>query len=356
MRLNIYLIHGITNPYPIVWSSIMPDLFLSEPHATDARIAVLLLNLGTPQAPTAQAVRPFLREFLSDQRVVELPRLLWQCLLRGLILPFRSSKSAHAYQSIWQQAGSPLLTGTIELTQALANSLPANIITTYAMTYGQPSVQQVMQRLKQQGVDRLLVMPLYPQYAASSSGAALDQVWRVLLKQRAQMAVHSITTFADDAGYIHALAEHIRHYWQQQGQGQHLLISFHGIPHAQHQQGDPYVAQCQATTRLLTEALQLSPTQYTLAFQSRFGRAQWVGPSTQGLLQQLPQRGIKTLDVICPGFVTDCLETLEEINIRGKQDFLAHGGQQLNYIPCLNHNPEWVNALKQIILHHLQSW
>ncbi|MDF7675759.1 ferrochelatase [Neisseriaceae bacterium ESL0693] len=334
----------------------MPDLFLPEADSSGARVGVLLLNLGTPQAPTAQAVRPYLREFLSDQRVVELPRFLWQCLLRGIILPIRGRKSAHAYQTIWQADGSPLLTGTIKLTQALSQRFSEDIITAYAMTYGQPSVRQVMQHMKQQGADRILVIPLYPQYAASSSGAALDQVWRVLLKQRAQMAVRSITTFADDAGYIHALAEHIRQYWQQHGQGQHLLISFHGIPEAQRQQGDPYVSQCQSTTRLLTEALQLSPSQYTLAFQSRFGPAKWVGPSTQDLLQQLPQQGIRTLDVVCPGFVTDCLETLEEINIRGKQDFLAHGGQQLNYIPCLNDNHEWVDALQHLVNNQLQGW
>lgn len=330
--------------------------FLPEPSSSPTKTGVLLLNLGTPEAPTPQAVRPYLGEFLSDQRVVELPRLLWQCLLRGIILPIRGRKSAHAYQSIWHSSGSPLLLGTEAITEALAKLLPADIMIAYAMTYGKPSVRQVITQMKHQGVSRLLVLPLYPQYAAASSGAALDQVWRVLLQQRAQMAVRSITDFADHSDYIQALAAHIRRHWQEQGRGDGLLISFHGIPQTHQHQGDPYVQQCESTARLLAQALNLQPEQYRMAYQSRFGRAKWVGPSTQDLLQQLPQQGWRKLDIICPGFVTDCLETLEEIGLRGRQDFLAHGGEQLNYIPCLNDDHEWLLALKKLILQHLQGW
>ncbi|WP_239373240.1 ferrochelatase [Snodgrassella gandavensis] len=334
----------------------MSKLFLSEPDTSKTAIGVLLLNLGTPSAPTPQAVRSYLREFLSDQRVVELPRCLWQLILRGIVLPIRGRKSAHAYGTIWQDSGSPLLTGTQSLTTALAKIMPKGVITRFAMTYGQPSVANVLQEMKQQGVKRLLVLPLYPQYAGSSSGAALDQVWRVMLKQRVQMAVRSITSFYADSNYIKILARHIQAYWQQYGRGQCLLLSYHGIPQAQHQAGDEYVEHCTTTTRLLVAELGLQESEYRLAFQSRFGYAPWVGPSTQDLLIQLPQSGINSLDIVCPGFVTDCLETLEEIDIRGKADFLAHGGKQFQYIPCMNSEQEWVEVLAPLIRQHLQGW
>lgn len=334
----------------------MSKLFLSEPETPKTAIGVLLLNLGTPTAPTAQAVRHYLREFLSDQRVVELPRFLWQMILRGIILPVRGRKSAHAYSSIWQDNGSPLLIGTQALTTALVKIMPKGVITRFAMTYGQPSVASVLQEMKQQGVQYLLVLPLYPQYASSSSGAALDQVWRVMLRQRVQMAVRSITSFHADNNYIQTLASHIQTYWQKHGRGQYLLLSYHGIPQAQHLAGDEYVEHCTTTTRLLVAELGLKESEYRQAFQSRFGYAPWVTPSTQDLLVQLPQAGISRLDIICPGFVTDCLETLEEINIRGKADFLAHGGKQFQYIPCLNSEYEWVEVLAPLIRQHLHGW
>lgn len=334
----------------------MSKTFLSEPETSTTDTGVLLLNLGTPEAPTPQAVRPYLQEFLSDQRVVELPRFLWQLLLRGIILPLRSRKSAHAYQSIWQDNGSPLLIGTRSLTQALSKALPESVVTCFAMTYGQPSVVDVVQEMKKQGVANLLVVPLYPQYASSSSGAALDQLWRALLKQRVQMAVRSITSFCADTNYIKTLAAHIHTHWKQHGRGECLLLSFHGIPLAQQQAGDVYVEHCRTTTQHLVSELGLKDNEYRLAFQSRFGYAPWVGPSTQDLFNQLPQAGIKKLDVVCPGFVTDCLETLEEINIRGKADFLAHGGEQFHYIPCMSSENEWVKILIPLINQNLQGW
>lgn len=334
----------------------MSKLFYSEPKISQTSIGVLLLNLGTPSAPTAQAVKPYLREFLSDQRVVELPRWLWQLILRGIVLPIRSAKSAHAYSTIWQKNGSPLFSGTQMLTAALAKAMPTGIVTKFAMTYGEPSVVKVLQQMKNEGVRHLLVLPLYPQYAASSSGAALDQVWRVLLKQRIQMAVHSITSFCADEGYIKILAQHIRQYWQQHGRGQCLLFSFHGIPLAQHTAGDSYLEECNRTVQLLVEELQLMKNEYKLAFQSRFGYAEWIGPSTHNLFVQLPKAGISKLDVICPGFVSDCLETLEEINIRGRKEFLKQGGKQFNYIPCMSSEHDWVAVLTPLIQQHLQCW
>ncbi|MCP2041268.1 ferrochelatase [Neisseria sp. HSC-16F19] len=329
--------------------------FLPEPPAQAPRIGVLLINLGTPAAPTRAAVKPFLRRFLSDPRVVELPRLPWQILLHGLILPFRSGQSAHGYEKIWQAEGSPLAVYGERMAQALAARLP-DCCVAHATSYGEPTVAATLADFKRQGVDRLLVLPLYPQYAASASAAALDQVWRVLLQQRHMMAVRSITRYGDDAGYLDAVAGSIRRHWQQHGRGEHLLFSFHGIPAAQHQAGDPYVAECERTAAALAQRLALTPEQYTLAFQSRFGRAEWVGPSTQDLLQTLPQNGVKKLDIVCPGFAVDCLETLEEIALQGREDFHASGGTQYHYIPCLNDHADWLDALYALVQRHLQGW
>ncbi len=213
-----------------------------------------------------------------------------------------------------------------------------------------------MADLKRQGVNRLLVIPLYPQYAASSSAAALDKVWQALLQQRNQMAIRSIKSYYDDPGYIRALAASIEHHWQTQGRGDKLLMSFHGIPQAHHDQGDPYPQECRVTATLLAEALSLSEQEYVVAFQSRFGRAKWVGPSTQDLLVSLPKDGVRKLDIVCPGFACDCLETLEEIALRGREDFYAAGGKAFTYIPCLNDDAIWVTALTDLTWRHLAGW
>lgn len=333
----------------------MASYFLPEPPAQTPRIGVLLINLGTPAAPTAAAVKPFLRRFLSDRRVVELPRLPWQMLLRGLILPLRSGQSARAYQKIWQAEGAPLMLYGERMAHALAHRLPECCVA-HAVSYGEPSVASVLADFKRRGVDRLLVLPLYPQYAASATAAALDQVWRVLLQQRHMMAVRSITRYGDDDGYLDAVAAKIRRHWQEHGRSGHILFSFHGIPAAQHQAGDPYVAECQRTAAALAQRLDLAEAQYTLAFQSRFGRAEWVGPSTQDLLQTLPGNGVDTLDIVCPGFAVDCLETLEEIALQGREDFHAAGGRQYRYIPCLNDDAGWIDALHALVRRHLQGW
>ncbi len=337
----------------------MSHHFLPEPPPAPAQTGVLLINLGTPAAPTAAAVKPYLRQFLSDRRVVELPQLAWQILLRCVILPLRSGKSAHAYAQIWQQDGSPLYRHTAALSTALAEVLQQAgipVATAFAMSYGHPSVAEVMAALKRQGVNRLLVIPLYPQYAASAGGAALDKVWQVLLRQRNMMCVRSISRYYDDPGYISALAASVRRHWQQHGRGDKLLLSFHGIPQAQHDAGDPYPDECQRTAALLAQALDITANDWQLSFQSQFGKARWIGPSTQALLQQLPQQGVRKLDVLCPGFAADCLETLEEIAMQGRDDFHAAGGQQYHYIPCLNSDPQWVHALSRLVQQHLAGW
>lgn len=337
----------------------MNRTFHCEPPASPIKTGVLLINLGSPAAPTAAAVRSYLRAFLSDQRVVELPRWWWQTLLHTLILPLRSGKSARAYRKIWLPEGAPLQVHTRHQARALAQKLRAakqDVVVAYAMTYGSPSVADVMADLKQQGVDKLLLLPLYPQYAASAGGAALDKAWQALWQQRNMMSVRSISRYYDDAGYIGALAAKINAFWQQHGRGDKLLLSFHGIPQAHCDGGDPYPQECRQTAVLLAEQLGLGENEYLVAFQSRFGRARWTGPSTQDLLIKLPREGVKKLDVACPGFTADCLETLEEIALQGREDFYAAGGTQYHYIPCLNNDKIWTDALSNLVQKHLQGW
>lgn len=324
--------------------------------AEQNQTGVLILNLGTPAAPTAEAVRPYLREFLSDYRVVELPKLLWQPLLRGLILPFRSGKSAHGYQKIWLKEGSPLAVFTQRQLAGLRKRLPENVHCAYAMSYGKPSVTEALQMLKSKGVGRLIVLPLYPQYAGSSSGAALDKVMQHLLQQRNQMSVRSISRFYNDAGYIQAAATQIRSYWAQHGRGDKLMFSFHGIPQRHHDLGDPYSQECHESARLIAEQLGLSEQDYIVSFQSRFGKNKWLEPSTQTLFHHLPKQGVQKLDVFCPGFVADCLETMEEIAIAGREQFHHAGGVQFHYIPCLNDNPDWLDALAELVRKNGQGW
>ncbi|UOO81401.1 ferrochelatase [Uruburuella testudinis] len=327
----------------------------ARPFTPQNRSAVLLLNLGTPEAPTAQAVRPYLHDFLSDPRVVELPKLLWQPILRGLVLTFRPKKSAHGYQKVWLPEGSPLAVFTERQAAALAKALP-DVAVCHAMTYGEPAVKRIIAELKAQGINQLLVLPLYPQYAASSTGAALDKVFEVLLQQRNQMSIRTITRFYNDAGYIAAMKQQIEAYWAEHGRGDKLMLSFHGIPQANEDKGDPYSYECRQTATLLAAALGLSENDYIVSFQSRFGKAKWIEPSTQTLFDELPKQGITKLDVFCPGFVSDCLETMEEIAITGREQFHAAGGTQYHYIPCLNTNEAWLEALTSLARQHLQGW
>jgi ferrochelatase len=337
--------------------------FLPEPayrHDQTARIGILLINLGTPQAPTAPALRTYLKEFLSDRRVVEIPRLVWWPILNGIILNTRPKKSAEKYASIWTPAGSPLKVHTEQqatlLAERLADQLSEPVRVEWAMRYGQPSVESRIMALKAEGVDRLLVLPLYPQYAASSTGSALDAVWSALLKIRNPPELRVVRHFHDDAGYIEAWRRNISDYWAQQGRPELLLMSFHGVPRRSLDLGDPYHCECQKTGRLLAEALSLSPNQYRITFQSRFGRAEWLQPYTAATLQELGAAQTRRVDVICPGFVGDCLETLEEIAVEGKATFLSAGGGDFRYIPTLNETPAWAEALGALAQRHLAGW
>ncbi|OSI25363.1 ferrochelatase [Neisseria dumasiana] len=332
--------------------------FLPEPptpHHLQEKTAVLLLNLGTPEAPTAAAVRPYLRDFLSDQRVVELPKLVWQPILRGLVLTLRPKKSAHAYEKVWLPEGSPLAVYTEKQAELVAKRIP-NITVRHAMTYGSPNAASVLAELKAQGITRVLAIPLYPQYAASSTGAALDKIFETLLKQRNQISIRTVSRFYSDSGYIDAMKQQIQAFWTHHGRGEKLMLSFHGIPQKNSDEGDPYAYECQKTAELLADALSLKKDDYIVSFQSQFGKAKWIGPSTQDLFDELPKQGITKLDVFCPGFVSDCLETMEEIAIAGREQFHEAGGKQYQYIPCLNTHPAWIDALSNIVKQNIQGW
>ncbi|MFC3533131.1 ferrochelatase [Vogesella facilis] len=336
--------------------------YLTEPafnHGYTPKTGVLLLNLGTPEAPTAKALRPYLKQFLSDRRVVEIPRAVWWLILNGIILNLRPKQSAEKYASIWSQEGSPLLVHTrkqASLLKGLLGMQGQQLVVDFAMRYGNPAVEDVIQRMRAQGVERLLVLPLYPQYAASSSGTALDAVFRTLLKMRNMPELRTIRHYHDQPGYIAALAASVREHWQKNGRGDKLVMSFHGVPRYTLDKGDPYHCECLKTGRLLAEALELSGDDYVVSFQSRFGKAEWLKPYTFDVLRSLAKQGVGKIDTICPGFAGDCLETLEEIAIEGKELFLTSGGKDYRYIPCLNERPDWIAAMAELVTANLGGW
>lgn len=336
--------------------------FLAEPaiaHGTPARTAILLLNLGTPDAPTKAAVRRYLKEFLSDPRVVEIPRPVWWLILNGIILNVRPGKSAAKYAQIWDQEGSPLKVHTERQTKLLRGYLGAQghrLVVDYAMRYGIPSVASALARLKKAHCERILVLPLYPQYAASTTATAFDAIADFFRQTRNIPELRLVKHFHDHPGYIAALAAGVRKHWDRHGQPDRLLMSFHGLPRFTLERGDPYHCECQKSARLLAEALGLAPEQYQLSFQSRFGRAEWLQPYTAATLAQWGKERLRRVDVVCPGFVADCLETLEEIGMEGKAEFLKAGGTEFHAIPCLNESDAWIKALAQIALEHLQGW
>lgn len=324
---------------------------------TSSKVGILLANLGTPEAPTAKALRPYLQKFLMDRRVVEIPRFIWCWILHFIILVVRPKKSAEKYATIWKAEGSPLMMyAQQQKTLFEAKLTESEYIVELGMTYGEPSVRRAITSLKAQNCDRILVFPLYPQYAASSSAAAFDAVWRVLLRTRNVPAIRTIKDYHDHPQYIQALAGKINYYWQQRGKPEKLVMSFHGVPKFHLEKGDPYYYQCLHTGRLLAEALGLSKDQYEIAFQSRFGRQEWLQPYLATTLDVLGKQKLNRIDVVCPGFSSDCLETLEEIAMEGKHLFQSAGGGDYHYIPALNDDPTWIDAMQAIALEHLQGW
>jgi len=337
---------------------------LPEPpfsHGTPSRIGVLLVNLGTPQAPTPAAVRAYLKEFLSDPRVIEIPRILWWPILNFVVLTTRPGASARRYAQVWMGEGSPLQVHTGRQTTLLRGYLGERaqqlaLTVDYAMRYGRPSIPDKLREMKAQGCDRILLMPLYPQYSASTTATAFDAAFSCLAGMRDQPAVRTVRNFHDHPGYIAALAQSVRDYWIKNQRPDVLVISFHGVPRATLDKGDPYHCECQKTGRLLAEALGLKPEQHRIAFQSRFGHAQWLKPYTAEVLAELGKQKAGRIDVVCPGFVSDCLETLEEIAIEGKSIFLGAGGRDFHAIPCLNERSDWIHALADIALSNLLGW
>jgi protoporphyrin/coproporphyrin ferrochelatase len=331
-------------------------------HSNDqsSKAGVLLVNLGTPDAPTARAVRPYLAEFLGDPRVIEYPRWLWWLILHGIVLRIRPARSAHAYARIWTSEGSPLRVGSEKLAEGLQKTLDQRcaepIRVALAMRYGAPSVRTQIEQLQREGVRRLLVLPLYPQYSATSTGSVIDAVADTLKQLRWPPELRIVNDYHDDHGHIEALAQSIERWWSEHGRGEKLLLSFHGIPQRYVKAGDPYFDQCQATAQRLRKRLGLSETELAVSFQSRVGREAWLQPYTDLTVQRLAQEGVKRLDVACPGFAVDCLETLEEIAMQNRDFFVNAGGEDLRYIPALNDSPEQLTSLAALVMRHMHDW
>ena len=334
----------------------------ARPHGSAACPAVLLVNLGTPDEPTPAALRRYLREFLSDPRVVEIPRALWWLILHGIILRLRPAKSAAKYAGVWTPEGSPLAVWTARQAKLLRGYLgergqrPPALLVRHAMRYGNPSIASVLDQLKADNATRILVLPLYPQYAAATTASVSDAVMAWMRRQRRQPELRFVNHYHDDAGYLDALVQRVRSHWMTHGRGERLVLSFHGVPERSLHLGDPYHCECHVTARLLGQRLGLGKDELVVTFQSRFGKAKWVTPYTEPTLVALARQGIRRVDVMCPGFAVDCLETLEEIDQEARAAYLAAGGQTFHYIACLNDQHEWIAALAGISMQHLQGW
>lgn len=329
-------------------------------HGTISTTGILIANLGSPDAPTPAAVRRYLKEFLWDPRVVEIPRPIWWLILHGLVLTLRPRKSAHAYQQVWMPEGAPLIVHSQQQAQALQQKLQEQLKTPISlalgMRYGNPSIRAALEQLRRNNVERILVFPLYPQYSAATTASVFDAVAAVFKTWRWVPELRTIGDYCDDAGYISALVNSIREYWDRHGRAQRLMFSFHGMPKRTLLAGDPYHCQCQKTARLVAEQLQLKPEDWLVAFQSRFGREEWLKPYAQETLANLPQQGVKTIDVVCPGFSADCLETLEEMAMRNKEEFIKAGGSEYRYISALNDRADHIASLSNIVLRNLSGW
>ena len=329
-------------------------------HQQSPKIGVLITNLGTPDAPTTPALRRYLAEFLADPRVVEFPRWLWRIILHGIILRVRPRRSAEAYSSVWTDEGSPLLIITKAQKSALASRLAEkygdDVVVDFAMRYGNPGISSVIDRMLKAGVRRLLVLPLYPQYSGATTGSTFDVIAQDFTQRRWLPELRYLTHYHDKAGYINALVAKIRAFQAEHGQPDQLIFSYHGIPLRYLKNGDPYHCECYKTTRLVAEALGLSDDQYMTTFQSRFGREEWLKPYTDETLKSLPGKGVKSVQVICPGFSADCLETIEEIDEENREYFMESGGKSYAYIPALNDDSSHIDFLETFILENLQGW
>jgi ferrochelatase len=329
-------------------------------HKQADKIGILITNLGTPDAPTPVALKRYLKQFLSDPRVVEVPRLLWWLILNGVILRIRPRRSAKAYATVFTEQGSPLLFHTKAQRDAIAAKLDQDglkdVVVDFAMRYGNPSFDSVLEKMLAQGVRKLLVLPLYPQYSASTSASSFDELARNFMRRRWLPDLRFVSHYPDYPPFITAAADKIRQHWQQHGRADKLILSYHGIPKRYLLNGDPYHCECYKTSRLIAEQLGLSKDEYLTTFQSRFGREEWLKPYTDETLKTLPAQGVKSVQVFCPGFSADCLETIEEIGEENKEYFLHAGGTGYEYISALNAEPQHIDALCHLIKDNLQGW
>lgn len=337
--------------------------YVSEPdyrHGARDCTGVLMVNLGTPDAPTPAALRRYLAQFLGDPRVIELPRWLWRIILHGIVLRTRPQRVAKAYAEIWEEGGSPLLNTSrrqaAALEEALAARVPGPVHVALGMTYGHPSIPEALARLREHGARRIVLLPMYPQYSGSTTGPVFEATTRELNRWRWIPEFRSIQHYTDDPGYIEALARSIEEYRREHGSGDLLLMSFHGVPKRYLLNGDPYHCQCHKTARLLADRLGLGDGEWRVTFQSRFGREPWLQPYTDETVQSLGEQGLARLDVACPGFPADCLETLEEIAGENREIFEGAGGGELHYIPALNDRADHIEALADLVLRHAQGW
>ena len=329
-------------------------------HGSMHNVGVLLVNLGTPEAPTTKSVRKYLGEFLWDSRVVEIPRAIWWLILNGIILRVRPKASAEKYASIWSDEGSPLRIFTEKqaklLQEKFNNSAFPKVIVKSAMRYGAPSVDNALSSLRAECCDQILVVPLYPQFNSSTTASIFDAVFKSFRSVRNVPGLRLIKHFHDHAGYISALSHKVQQYWAEHGKPHKLVLSYHGVPKFSLTKGDPYHCECYKTSRLLGEQLEFEPENIITTFQSRFGRAEWLTPYTIEMMKDLGRENTGRIDVFCPGFVADCLETLEEINMENREEFVEHGGGEFHYIPCLNDSPEWIEGLHQIVSDNTMGW
>jgi len=330
-------------------------------HGTPEKLGVLLVNLGTPDAPETPAVRRYLAQFLSDPRIIELPRWLWKMILHGVILRIRPAKSAAAYREVWSDTeGSPLLSISKKQRTALQSELSArygdDVVVSLGMRYGSPSVDDALTELEQHNVRRLLVIPMYPQYSGTTTASVFDEVSSRLQRTRWLPELRFVNQWCDDPAYIKVLANSVRKHWDEHGKNDLLVTSYHGIPKRYLLNGDPYHCLCQKTTRLLSEALDIPKEKARVVFQSRVGKEEWLQPYCDETMKNLPGEGIKRIDVISPAFAADCLETIEEIEGENREYFMEHGGESFNYIPCLNDSPEHMEFMANLVAKHIQGW
>ena len=328
-------------------------------HGKKERIGILITNLGTPDKPNKEALKTYLKEFLSDPRVIEIPRMIWQAILRLIILNLRPQKSAKLYKSIWKKEGGPLLVMLQKQKKGIQKTLrknSKNLEIEIGMRYGNPSIKLGLERLKSKSCRKILVLPLYPQYCAATTGSTFDKVTEILRKWRWIPEIRFVNNYFEESMYIECLVKSIKESWKKFGKTQKLIFSYHGVPKKYLLKGDPYYCFCQKTTRLVAERMKLKKKDYITTFQSRFGPGEWLQPYTDKTLEELPKKGIKKIHILSPGFSSDCLETLEELEVQNKENFLSSGGERYNYIKCLNDDPQHLKMLGFLILNHIKGW